>query len=620
MREVAEISISSVTDNPVYLPPDSEHPLGRVYSTGGYHNAQACPAIDAVNARYADLCTLCDHHTHRLHDPEVSGLPESLAMPGSGSPYGTGLLAFIGIGYPEEARHAAARTFLPASEGGGFAGQNDVPSPTMLAYRQAPQREPLPGQRARDPLRRRVPGAARHRAAPASRARAPGGSGEEHVPPVVDHALRLRHVGPPRGARRRFLRRPRCTAPRGCPVPPLRKGKGTVTTAPNILFIMMDQLAPQVLAPYGGTVCRTPNIERLADEGVVFENAYCNYPICAPARFSFMSGRLPSRIGSFDNACELPSEVPTFAHYLRTMGYHTCLSGKMHFVGADQLHGFEDRVTTDVYPSDFSWTSDWSLGPTHWEPWYHSMRAVLGAGPWRRSVNTNYDEEVSGRGLPLAPRPRRPRRRPTLLPRDLLHQSARPLSRPAAPLRPLPGRRDRRPEGRRDPLRRTRCAQPPAPLPHRPAHGRDRPADVRRARRAYYAVMSWLDERVGRVLDTLEAIGEKERTIVVLSADHGDMLGERGLWFKMCFFEWSARVPLIVHAPGTYRPRRVKENVSLIDLFPTFLEWAGDGAMPELVGPHRRRGPRRPRGAEAPRAGPTPSSASTAAKARSRRS
>ena len=133
-RDVAEISISSITDNPVYLPPDSQHPLGRVYSTGGYHNAQVYPAIDALNARYADLCTLCDHHTNRMHDPEVSGLPAGLAMPGSGSPYGTGLLAFIGIGYAEEARHAAARTFLPASEGGGFAGQNDVPSPTMLAY------------------------------------------------------------------------------------------------------------------------------------------------------------------------------------------------------------------------------------------------------------------------------------------------------------------------------------------------------------------------------------------------------------------------------------------------------------------------------------------------------
>ena len=111
------------------------------------------------------------------------------------------------------------------------------------------------------------------------------------------------------------------------------------------------------------------------------------------------------------------------------------------------------------------------------------------------------------------------------------------------------------------------------------------PADIRRARRAYYAVMSWLDERVGRVLETLDAIGEKDRTIVVLSADHGDMLGERGLWFKMCFFEWSVRVPMIVHAPGMYRPRRVKENVSLLDLFPTFLEWAGDGDPPELVAP-----------------------------------
>ena len=358
-----------------------------------------------------------------------------------------------------------------------------------------------------------------------------------------------------------------------------------MTTAPNILFIMMDQLAPQVLAPYGGTVCRTPNIERLAGEGVVFENAYCNYPICAPARFSFMSGRLPSRIGSYDNACELPSEVPTFAHYLRTTGYHTCLSGKMHFVGADQLHGFEDRVTTDVYPSDFSWTSDWSLGPTHWEPWYHSMRAVLGAGPWRRSVNTNYDEEVAVEACRwLHDHADRDDGRPFFLATSFIS----PHDPYLAPPRHFDLYRD-------DEIDDPRVGE--IPFDERDAHSRRLhyrigrhmdeigAADVRRARRAYYAVMSWLDERVGRVLDTLEAIGEKERTIIVLSADHGDMLGERGLWFKMCFFEWSARVPLIVHAPGTYRPRRVKDNVSLIDLFPTFLEWAADGAMPELVDP-----------------------------------
>ena len=72
-----------------------------------------------------------------------------------------------------------------------------------------------------------------------------------------------------------------------------------------------------------------------------------------------MSGQRSSRIGAFDNAAELPASVPTFAHYLRSFGPHTCLSGKMHFVGPDQLHGFEDRVTTDIYPSDFGWTADW---------------------------------------------------------------------------------------------------------------------------------------------------------------------------------------------------------------------------------------------------------------------
>ena len=99
-----------------------------------------------------------------------------------------------------------------------------------------------------------------------------------------------------------------------------------MTGKPNILFLMMDQLAPQVLSPYGGKVCRTPHLESLAENGVVFENAYCNYPICAPARFSLMSGRLPSRIGAYDNATELKSEIPTFAHYLRMADYRTCLS------------------------------------------------------------------------------------------------------------------------------------------------------------------------------------------------------------------------------------------------------------------------------------------------------
>ena len=358
-----------------------------------------------------------------------------------------------------------------------------------------------------------------------------------------------------------------------------------MTTPPNILFLMMDQLAPQVLKPYGGTVCRTPNLERLADEGVVFENAYCNYPICAPARFSLMSGRMPSRIGAFDNATEFPSEIPTFAHYLRAMGYHTCLSGKMHFIGADQLHGFEDRVTTDVYPADFSWTSDWSLGPTFWEPWFHSMRAVLNAGPGRRSVNTSYDEEATVEACRwLHDHADQAEGRPFFLATSFISPHDPYLAPPAHwALYSDDGIDDPRvgdiPLEERD------------PHSHRLYYTTGRhmetigPADVRRARRAYYAVMSWVDDRIGRILETLEAIGTRDNTIVVVTADHGDMLGERGLWFKMSFFEWSVRVPLIVHAPTHYRARRVRENVSLLDLFPTILEWAGDGKQPDLFAP-----------------------------------
>src|SRR5690606_20161114 len=109
-------------------------------------------------------------------------------------------------------------------------------------------------------------------------------------------------------------------------------------------------------------VVRSPNMARLAAEGVVFDAAYCNSPICAPSRFSMLSGRLPTAIDAFDNAAEFPASIPTLAHYLVAAGYSTILSGKMHFVGPDQLHGFEERLVTDIYPADFAWTPDWHAG------------------------------------------------------------------------------------------------------------------------------------------------------------------------------------------------------------------------------------------------------------------
>jgi len=102
----------------------------------------------------------------------------------------------------------------------------------------------------------------------------------------------------------------------------------TMPDQPNLLILMADQLTPRVLKAYGGQVARTPNMDVLAKEGVVFDSFYCNSPLCAPSRFSFMAGQLPSQIGAYDNAAEFPAQVPTFAHYLRAAGYQTALSGR----------------------------------------------------------------------------------------------------------------------------------------------------------------------------------------------------------------------------------------------------------------------------------------------------
>jgi len=167
----------------------------------------------------------------------------------------------------------------------------------------------------------------------------------------------------------------------------------TTAQPPNIVFIMADQLAAQALSLYGNTVCKTPNIDRLAEQGTVFDNAYSNNPLCVPSRASLLTGRLSPNIGVFDNANELPDSAPTMAHCLRQAGYQTELCGKMHFIGADQIHGFNTRSVTDVYPSNFQWIADWSAGPA-FVPSGTALNGVVEAGPCIRTMQEDYDDEV----------------------------------------------------------------------------------------------------------------------------------------------------------------------------------------------------------------------------------
>ena len=129
---------------------------------------------------------------------------------------------------------------------------------------------------------------------------------------------------------------------------------------PNILIIQVDELAPQAMPTYGNKTAITPVLNDLGARSMVFDAAYCNYPLCSPSRASMHAGRHAFAMRQWDNGAEFHSEFPTFAHHLKRAGYSTTLCGKMHFIGADQYHGYEERLTTDIYPSDFSWTTDWS--------------------------------------------------------------------------------------------------------------------------------------------------------------------------------------------------------------------------------------------------------------------
>jgi choline-sulfatase len=346
---------------------------------------------------------------------------------------------------------------------------------------------------------------------------------------------------------------------------------------PNILLVMFDQMAALSLPCYGHRVVRAPTMRALAAKGVVFEQAYCNAPLCSPSRHAMMTGRLPSVIGAYDNAAELPSAVPTFAHYLRSAGYRTCLSGKMDFTGADQLHGYEERLTTDLSPSDFGWTPNWD-DPKRRYDWFHNLRSVIEAGPCDHSLTMDYDEEAThqaSRWLHDAAAPGGDKR-PFLLTVSYMH-----------PHDPYLGPRpfwDRYAEADIDlpaisriaPARRDPAARRLYDLYDR---GEERVTErhLRAARRAYYAMIDYADEQLGRLLEVLRLTALDQRTIVVVTADHGDMLGERGLWYKMTFYERAMRVPLLMRGPGLAAGHRVTAPVSLVDILPTLTAIAGRG-------------------------------------------
>jgi choline-sulfatase len=344
---------------------------------------------------------------------------------------------------------------------------------------------------------------------------------------------------------------------------------------PNILIIMVDQLNGTLFPDGPADYLKTPTLAALAREAVRFNANYCASPLCAPSRAAFMSGQLPSRTGVYDNAAEFPSAVPTFAHHLRRLGYKTALSGKMHFVGPDQLHGFEERLTTDIYPADFGWTPDWTKPDERIDWWYHNLSSVTDSGTAEITNQLEYDDEVAFHAKQrIYDFARKGDGRPFCLTVSFTHPHDPYVMRKkfmelypddAVPMPTVPAiaYEEQDPHSRRlldsCDWRRFDITE----------------ENIRDARRAYLAAMSYLDEKIAELLGVLKDCHFDQNTVVVFTSDHGDMLGERGLWFKMNFFEGSARVPLMIHAPFLFEGRGVSEPSSLLDVLPTLVELAG---------------------------------------------
>ena len=342
----------------------------------------------------------------------------------------------------------------------------------------------------------------------------------------------------------------------------------------NILIVMADQLTALALGCYGNLTVKSPEIDRLADEGVVYESAYSSSPLCTPARSAFMTGQNVSVCRGYDNAAYLPATMPTFAHYLRLMGYRTVLSGKMHFVGPDQLHGFEERVTTDIYPADFGWIPDWTRPDERIDLWYHNMSSVKQAGVAAITNQLAYDDEVGARAQRVIyDHARGEDQRPLCLVASFIHPHDPYATRQKywdlyhGVDIPLPG-----------------VPRQSNPDPHTARLEKVIDLDavevsdeeIINARRAYYGNVSYVDEWLGRLRATLDECGLADNTAILFVSDHGDMLGEYGLWYKMSFREWSNRIPLILHQPSRFAPRRVAAPVAQVDVLPTLVDLAAE--------------------------------------------
>jgi choline-sulfatase len=348
-----------------------------------------------------------------------------------------------------------------------------------------------------------------------------------------------------------------------------------MTEKPNFLIIMSDQHAPDAIAGLGHPAVMTPSLDQLVSSGVSFRNAYCAYPMCSPSRASFMTGQLTPEHGVWELGTPLRSDMPTWAHVLRGAGYATSISGRMHFVGHDQMHGFARRVHPDIaemlIPSAYG---DWDRPQ---EEDHVMLTAIAHAGPADEPTRgERFDTSTTDAALI-----------------ELTHLAADEKNHPWALMVGLfqphfPYSVSRKYHDMYDGV--------DIPSPRIPPHGKTyeelvprqlednrkwlglttdgaTEEQVRTARRCYYGMISHMDEQIGRLVAQLHQIGAADNTWIVYMSDHGDNMGEHGFWSKLNFYEDSVRVPLVIVPPACgHAGAQCHAPVSLVDWMSTVLD------------------------------------------------
>lgn len=347
---------------------------------------------------------------------------------------------------------------------------------------------------------------------------------------------------------------------------------------PNILFLMSDQHRADVSGYAGDPVVRTPTLDRLAGSGVVFANAYTPSPICVPGRQCLMAGQLPKTCGC-EGWVDLRPRYRTFAREFSRYAYTTIAAGKLHHIGTDQMQGWRERIAPDAQISD-AYVPDRieeefaryarAPGTGKWSNQREIEEARVADGPYqqfdRRATSATLERLVRYFEDPEYLRPES--HRPLLFKLSLLQ--------PHYPFFTDQERHDyyldRVPIYLEEP-----CDHPVLCLSQQNAPVQVSEEAIRRATATYYGMVDTLDDWYARVLSRLEDLGENlDEWIIIYTSDHGEMLGQHGIWEKTRFYEASVRVPLIIRWPAMFDGGKVvNENVNLCDIFATLCDLAG---------------------------------------------